>query len=159
MAKVPSGRLYMTDYIHNHGFAQNPSDQPDDVGNTQLSGPVKGFFRCEQRSPESGLLGTAPREQQVAEAEQRTAPGNPVPALTDADLMLKVKDGDDSAFEYLAEKYRRPMLGFMYRVTRNTHLAEELAQEVFLRVYRARATYNAEAKFSTWLYASLRTYR
>jgi RNA polymerase sigma-70 factor (ECF subfamily) len=66
--------------------------------------------------------------------------------------MLRVKDGDDSAFEYLAEKYRRPMLGFMYRVTRNTHIAEELAQEVFLRVYRARATYNAEAKFSTWLY-------
>jgi RNA polymerase sigma-70 factor (ECF subfamily) len=44
------------------------------------------------------------------------------------------------------------MLGFMYRVARNTSVAEELAQEVFLRVYRARQTYNAEAKFSTWLY-------
>ncbi len=73
-------------------------------------------------------------------------------AMTDADVMLRVKDGDDAAFEYLVNKFRRPMLGYMYRMARNTSVAEELVQEIFLRVYRSRATYNAEAKFSTWLY-------
>jgi len=73
-------------------------------------------------------------------------------AMADADVMLRCKDGDDAAFEYLVTKYRRPMLSFMYRMARNSSVAEELVQEVFLRVYRSRATYNAEAKFSTWLY-------
>lgn len=72
--------------------------------------------------------------------------------LSDADVMLRVKAGDDAAFDFLAEKYRRAMLSFMYRAVHNSAIAEELAQEVFLRVYRSRQTYNAEAKFSTWLY-------
>jgi RNA polymerase sigma-70 factor, ECF subfamily len=72
--------------------------------------------------------------------------------LSDADVMLRVKNGDDAAYEYLVGKFRRPMLSFMYRMARNTAVAEELVQEVFLRVYRSRQTYNAEAKFSTWLY-------
>jgi len=66
--------------------------------------------------------------------------------------MLRVKAGDDQAFSYLVEKYRRPMIGFLYRMTHNSSAAEELAQEVFLRVYRSRETYRADAKFSTWLY-------
>ena len=73
-------------------------------------------------------------------------------ALDDAAVMLRVKDGDDAAFDYLVTKYRRAMLAFLYRMAHNTAVAEELAQEVFLRVYRSRQTYNAEAKFSTWLY-------
>jgi RNA polymerase sigma-70 factor (ECF subfamily) len=72
--------------------------------------------------------------------------------LTDAEFMLRVKEGDDGAFNYLVEKYRRPLIGFMYRMTHNAATAEELAQEVFLRVYRSRTTYTADAKFSTWLY-------
>ncbi len=72
--------------------------------------------------------------------------------LSDADIMLRVKAGDDSAFDYLVAKYRRPMVSFMHRTTRNPGVAEELAQEVFLRVYRSRQTYEAAAKFSTWLY-------
>lgn len=72
--------------------------------------------------------------------------------LSDAEMMLRVKAGDDSAFDYLVQKYRRPMIGFMYRMARNTAAAEDLAQEVFLRVYRSRANYEASAKFSTWLY-------
>lgn len=72
--------------------------------------------------------------------------------LSDAQVMLRVREGDDAGFEYLVEKYRRPMLAFMYRMTHNTATAEELAQEVFLRVYRSRHTYSADAKFSTWLY-------
>ncbi len=72
--------------------------------------------------------------------------------ISDAEMMLRVKSGDDSAFDYLVQKYRRPMIGFMYRMARNTAAAEDLAQEVFLRVYRSRANYEASAKFSTWLY-------
>jgi RNA polymerase sigma-70 factor (ECF subfamily) len=72
--------------------------------------------------------------------------------LSDADVMLRVKAGDDTAFDYLVQKFRRPLVGFMYRMAHNQAVAEELAQEVFLRVYRSRETYNAEAKFSTWLY-------
>ncbi|MGA8430751.1 MAG: sigma-70 family RNA polymerase sigma factor [Candidatus Sulfotelmatobacter sp.] len=72
--------------------------------------------------------------------------------LSDADVMLRVKAGDQSAFDYLVQKYRRPLVSFMYRMARNTAAAEDLAQEVFLRVYRSRATYEASAKFTTWLY-------
>src|ERR1700693_4584340 len=71
---------------------------------------------------------------------------------TDAEIMLRVKAGDESAFDYLVQKYRRPLVSFMYRMARNTAAAEDLAQEVFLRVYRSRQTYEASAKFTTWLY-------
>ena len=73
-------------------------------------------------------------------------------ATTDADVMLRVKAGDDSAFQYLVEKYRRPMVNYMYRMAHNAAAAEDLAQEVFLRVYRSRESYQATAKFTTWLY-------
>jgi RNA polymerase sigma-70 factor (ECF subfamily) len=73
-------------------------------------------------------------------------------ALSDVDAMLRAKTGDESAFAYLVRKYRRPMVGFMYRLCHNPSTAEELAQEVFLRVYRSRATYEPSAKFTTWLY-------
>ena len=72
--------------------------------------------------------------------------------LSDAEMMLRVKSGDDSAFDYLVQKYRRPMISFMYRMAHNSAAAEDLAQEVFLRVYRSRANYEPSAKFSTWLY-------
>jgi RNA polymerase sigma-70 factor (ECF subfamily) len=72
--------------------------------------------------------------------------------LTDAEVMLRVKAGDDSAFDYLVQKYRRPIINFMYRMAHNSASAEDLAQEVFLRVYRSRASYEASAKFTTWLY-------
>jgi RNA polymerase sigma-70 factor, ECF subfamily len=72
--------------------------------------------------------------------------------LTDAEVMLRVKAGDDSAFDFLVQKYHRPIISFMYRMAHNTAVAEDLAQEVFLRVYRSRSSYEASAKFSTWLY-------
>ena len=76
----------------------------------------------------------------------------PESGQSDADIMLRVKAGDDAAFEYLVQKYRRPMVSFMYRMMRNSAAAEDLAQEVFLRVYRSRESYEASAKFTTWLY-------
>ena len=72
--------------------------------------------------------------------------------LSDAEVMLRVREGDDAAFGFLIEKYRRPIIHFMFRMVHNQAVAEELAQEVFLRVYRSRESYRAEAKFSTWLY-------
>ncbi|HWZ83016.1 MAG TPA: sigma-70 family RNA polymerase sigma factor [Terriglobales bacterium] len=71
---------------------------------------------------------------------------------TDAEIMLRVKTGDESAFTFLVQKYQRQMVGFMYRMCHNPATAEELAQEVFLRVYRSRESYEASAKFNTWLY-------
>jgi RNA polymerase sigma-70 factor, ECF subfamily len=73
-------------------------------------------------------------------------------ALTDAEIMLRVSEGDDEGFNYLIEKYRKPIIHFMFRMVHNQAVAEELAQEVFLRVYRSRQSYRAEARFSTWLY-------
>jgi RNA polymerase sigma-70 factor (ECF subfamily) len=63
-----------------------------------------------------------------------------------------VRDGEDAGFDILIEKYRKPIINFMFRMVHNQAMAEELAQEVFLRVYRSRQTYRAEAKFTTWLY-------
>jgi len=134
--------------------AQPVSDSPESTsasesapGEAQLS-PSNGV--CTSVSSvaiERGLLtfgGTAP-----------SAPAtmaNSLPAVSDADVMLRVKTGDESAFAYLVQKYRRPMVGFLYRLCHNPAAAEELAQEVFLRVYRSRSNYEASAKFSTWLY-------
>jgi RNA polymerase sigma-70 factor (ECF subfamily) len=73
-------------------------------------------------------------------------------SMTDAEIMLRVREGDDVGFNFLIEKYRKPIINFMYRMVHNQAVAEELAQEVFLRVYRSRQTYRAEAKFTTWLY-------
>jgi RNA polymerase sigma-70 factor (ECF subfamily) len=73
-------------------------------------------------------------------------------SATDAEVMLRVKAGDQSAFDYLVRKYRRPLISFMFRMARNSAAAEDLAQEVFLRVYRSRESYEASAKFTTWLY-------
>jgi RNA polymerase sigma-70 factor (ECF subfamily) len=72
--------------------------------------------------------------------------------MNDAEVMLRVKAGDESAFDYLVQKYRRAMLNFMFRMAHNSAAAEDLAQEVFLRVYRSRASYEPTAKFTTWLY-------
>ena len=80
------------------------------------------------------------------------APAMAADPFTDAEVMLRVKAGDQAAFDFLVQKYRRPLVSFMYRMARNTAAAEDLAQEVFLRVYRSRQTYEASAKFTTWLY-------
>src|SRR3974390_1195763 len=70
---------------------------------------------------------------------------------TDVQLMLDVKAGDGSSFELLLQRYRTPLVNFLYRMVRNREQAEDLAQEVFLRVYRAREDYAPSAKFTTWL--------
>jgi RNA polymerase sigma-70 factor (ECF subfamily) len=70
----------------------------------------------------------------------------------DAQLMLRVRDGDDTSFGLLLERHRGPVVHFLYRMVQNQAVSEELAQEVFLRVYRSRETYEPTAKFTTWLF-------
>lgn len=70
----------------------------------------------------------------------------------DAQLMLRVREGDDVSFALLLEKHRRPVIHFLYRMVQNQGVCEELAQEVFLRVYKAREKYEPTAKFTTWLF-------
>ena len=59
----------------------------------------------------------------------------------DAAVMLRVAAGDEAGFNYLVGKYHRAMASFLYRMVHNQAVAEELAQEVFLRVYRSRESY------------------
>ena len=73
-------------------------------------------------------------------------------ARTDVQLMLDAKAGDELSFELLLRKYRTPLVNFLYRMVRDTAVAEDLAQEVFLRVYRAREEYVPSAKFTTWMF-------
>ena len=118
-------------------------------GGAQLSRPGRVPTSVSSVAMDRGLLamaGTTPR----VEAETAAAPS--IDGFSDAQIMLQVKAGDSSAFDYLVQKYRRPMLSFMYRMAHNATVAEDLAQEVFLRVYRSRASYEASAKFTTWLY-------
>lgn len=70
----------------------------------------------------------------------------------DAELMLRVRDGDGESFALLLERHRAPVVHFLYRMLQDQAVAEELAQEVFLRVYRSRSTYEPTAKFTTWLF-------
>ncbi|HXJ18043.1 MAG TPA: sigma-70 family RNA polymerase sigma factor [Candidatus Polarisedimenticolia bacterium] len=73
-------------------------------------------------------------------------------ARTDVQLMLDVKAGDDASFDFLLRKYRSPLVNFLNRMVHDTATAEDLAQEVFLRIYRARKQYTPSAKFTTWLF-------
>ena len=75
-----------------------------------------------------------------------------VMARSDVQLMLSAKAGDDESFELLLQRYRTPLVNFLHRMVRDRGTAEDLAQEVFLRVYRARKKYEPSAKFTTWLF-------
>src|SRR5271156_1858490 len=125
------------------------SDHKSGQDQAQLS-PLDGV-------PNSVSTAAMDRGSLMAAMGQPIVPGL-TPALagaeagSDAEVMLRVKSGDQSAFDYLVQKYRRPLVSFMYRMARNSAAAEDLAQEVFLRVYRSRQTYEASAKFTTWLY-------
>jgi len=88
----------------------------------------------------SGNGGVRPHMEAVAALER------------DAELMLRVRDGDAASFALLLEKHRNPVIHFLHRMVLNQPVAEELAQEVFLRVYRARGSYEPTAKFTTWLF-------
>ena len=127
----------------NHSADETSRPEPESH-ETQLSAPKGVQSDVSSVALDRGLLS-------MADVAASRAGGSPE-GLTDAEIMLRVKAGDDPAFDYLVQKYRRPMVGFMYRMAHNTAAAEDLAQEVFLRVYRSRASYEPSAKFTTWLY-------
>lgn len=120
------------------GNSPEPAQQEPDpgVGNSMATAAIHA------NRFQSPAMGNAPA----------AATGMDWTQLSDADIMLRVREGDDAGFGVLIEKYRSPIVHFMFRMVHNQAIAEELAQEVFLRVYRSRQTYRAEAKFSTWLY-------
>ncbi len=70
----------------------------------------------------------------------------------DADLMLRVKDGDEESFRVLLDKHRKSLIHFLYRMVQEQPVSEELAQEVFLRIYRSRTSYEPTARFTTWMF-------
>ncbi len=110
---------------------------PEDMATLVLDNPALGASTSRRPDSTTG----ASRELNYAQDES-----------SDAAIMLRLAAGDESAFNYLAGKYHRAMISFLFRMVRNQAVAEELAQEVFLRVYRSRESYRAEAKFTTWLY-------
>lgn len=71
---------------------------------------------------------------------------------TDVHLMMRVCEGDEEAFKQLVQRQYKNVLNWVYRYLGDRSRAEDLAQEVFLKVYRARKSYVPTAKFSTWLY-------
>jgi len=91
---------------------------------------------------DSTALGAVRRPGQTAEVDPDS----------DAAIMLRVAAGDEAGFNFLVQKHYRAMIHFLFRMVHNQAVAEELSQEVFLRVYRSRESYRAEAKFTTWLY-------
>jgi RNA polymerase sigma-70 factor, ECF subfamily len=119
-------------------------------GEAQLCAPDGVSTKVSSVAIDRGLLNFAGSASSAPVAMAN--PSVSADAISDVDVMLRVKTGDESAFAYLVQKYRRPMVGFMYRLCRNPSTAEELAQEVFLRVYRSRTSYEPSAKFTTWLY-------
>lgn len=124
------------------------SSSPRTEGPAQLSAPNRVSTDVSSVAIDRGLLNFAG----VPPSAPANLPPDATAAASDVDIMLRVKTGDESAFAYLVQKYRRPMVGFMYRLCHNPSTAEELAQEVFLRVYRSRSSYEPSAKFTTWLY-------
>ncbi len=74
----------------------------------------------------------------------------------DAVLMLRVKRGDIRAFEELVEKYKQPVINVISRTLRDQTEAEDLAQNVFVQVFKSADRYKATAKFSTWLFTIAR---
>jgi RNA polymerase sigma-70 factor (ECF subfamily) len=70
----------------------------------------------------------------------------------DAQYMLQIQEGRTGLLEVLVERHRRPLMGYLYRMVQVEAVAEDLAQETFLRVYRARRRYMPTAKFTSWLY-------
>jgi RNA polymerase sigma-70 factor (ECF subfamily) len=124
---------------------ETTSAPPGGLKDAQLSGFAGVSAGVSSVAIDRGLLA-------LAGVPQSTTGTTLSDSISDAEVMLLVKTGDEAAFAYLVHKYRRQMVGFMYRMCHNPATAEELAQEVFLRVYRSRASYEASAKFNTWLY-------
>jgi RNA polymerase sigma-70 factor (ECF subfamily) len=101
---------------------------------------------------DNSALGTGPATRPEARPDPDVVVNAALDPASDAAVMLRVAAGDEASFNFLVGKYHRAIIHFLFRMVRNEAVAEEMAQEVFLRVYRSRESYRAEAKFTTWLY-------
>ena len=70
----------------------------------------------------------------------------------DVRLMLQIRDDTPGAFEVMVSRYQDRLVGVLYHMVGNLEEAEDLSQDVFLRIYKARKGYRPKAKFSTWLF-------
>jgi RNA polymerase sigma-70 factor (ECF subfamily) len=71
---------------------------------------------------------------------------------SDVELMLRVKHGDREAFSLLVQRHRKPLINFIYRFTSDRGESEDLAHEVFIKIFQSASRYEPKAAFSTWLY-------
>ncbi len=137
----------------------NPDDSPESTNSAQETGrPAQPSAPDGVREDMATLvldkpaLGTG----SASPSGVRTGPVGPqnygADESSDAAVMLRVAAGDEAGYSFLVQKHYRAMIHFLFRMVHNQAVAEELAQEVFLRVYRSRESYRAEAKFTTWLY-------
>jgi len=97
-------------------------------------------------------MGTAIRGELSVSPGEVTLPIARCAIEFDSQLMCRVRDGDSHAYALLVQTHQKSLIQFLFRITHTQHVAEELAQEVFLRVYRSRERYEPTAKFSTWLF-------
>ncbi len=74
----------------------------------------------------------------------------------DSEVIRQIRSGDDSAFDELMRRYQRAVVNFVYRMLGNADDSDDIAQEVFVRVYQNLDTYRPETRFSTWLFALAR---
>ena len=74
----------------------------------------------------------------------------------DAALMLRVREGDRDAFALLVDRYKQPVMNLVARTLRDFTEAEDVAQHVFLQVYKSAHRYEVTAKFSTWIFTIAR---
>jgi RNA polymerase sigma-70 factor (ECF subfamily) len=123
-----------------------PKGNPPETGETAQPEPEDGV------SEDMGTLAIHPGLLDAQPDAVYIPSGSNFAGMDDAAIMLALRAGNMDAFDILLAKYRKPIIHFMYRMVHNQAVAEELAQEVFLRVFRSRETYRAEARFSTWLY-------
>ena len=136
---LPDSFLNEENDVHSTQHFAEDGVEPDEAENDMATLALNpGLMQEEQSNRQAGVMD--------ARMAERLVEGG------DADLMLRLKAGDLQCFDVLMNKYRRQIVHFMFRMVRNQAVAEEMSQEVFLRVYRARETYRAEAKFTTWLY-------
>jgi RNA polymerase sigma-70 factor, ECF subfamily len=138
---------------------QTPPENPEKPKSTRESGdlaqPSDGDGVRESMATlvlDNPALGTGSAQRPGSRTNPAGMPNYGADESSDAAIMLRVAAGDESGFNYLVEKHYRAMSHFLFRMVHNQAIAEELAQEVFLRVYRSRESYRAEAKFTTWLY-------
>jgi RNA polymerase sigma-70 factor (ECF subfamily) len=144
------------DFSENGNFDQEtaqipqPSEDPgvpEDMATLVLNNPAMGSGPGLRPEPDLNAVPSPALSSPDTQVGQAA-----IDPASDAAIMLRVAAGDESGFNYLVAKYHRAMIHFLFRMVRSQAVAEELAQEVFLRVYRSRESYRAEAKFTTWLY-------